>query len=103
MLRSCLLYTSQMPHIGKSDPDSFTEFNFLIIITGLKQCDSIDGILYGIKWLYLRLTGSFALSVAPLCLKFLNVRTVSQHHITEIRGCKRRYNPAFESIFHQKW
>ena len=91
----------QMPHIRKTDIDPFTELDPLSITAGPEQLDRIQRVLHHINRLIFRIAGTLALSVAPLCLKFLDVGAVAKHDITQVRCSKGAYHLALEAFLHQ--
>ena len=86
--------SQQMPYISKTDLNSFADPYPLSVLTRHKQFYGIQRILHGIYRLILRFSCPFSFSVAPLRLKFLNMRTVPKHDITQVsRGKCSKYLP----------
>ena len=83
--------SKQMSDIRKPNRNPITQFNFLIIITGNQKPYRRKCIFHRIQR-YIRFpAGTFGFPVSPLCLKLLDMCTVTQHDRTEFRsrfGCK---------------
>ena len=92
-----------MAHIRKTDLNAVADRDPLSVLAWHKQLYGIQGILHHIHRLILRLSCSSALAVAPLCLKFLDVRAVTQHNVAEIRCRECGKDLSLKSILRKPW
>ena len=92
-----------MTRIHKSYAYSICHINFFVVIAADQTADRTNCIIDIIQRNYFCSSGSLSFSVFPLCFEHLNVRTVPQHNIAQIRCrfcCK---NLSAESSLVQKW
>ena len=87
-----------MTHIHKPDVKAILQTDRLPVSTGDKMIQYTLCIVHGIKRLYLRLAGTHCLPVLPLRLRLLNVSTVLQHDIAQLRRGPDRHHLSAESI-----
>ena len=84
----------QVAGVDETDADPVADLDHLVVTAWGKVLQDTDGIFRGIdghEWLC---AGTFALSVAPLRLKFLDMGTVTEHDIAKVlRRLRRKDRP----------
>ena len=95
------LYTcrsQKMACINKADRNSLCRSDHLFIWTAHEIPDNTHGIFHGISRYKFRFALTFALSVTPLSLEHLNMRTVTKHNITQVAGSICRIDRPLETF-----
>ena len=90
--------SEQMPRIDKANGQTLTDFNPVMILTRHKMFEHPLCIFHVVHRCHFRFTGTSCFTVSPFCLKFLNVRGILEHNITQFTGCLCCKNPAPESM-----
>ena len=91
-----------MPNIDETDRDFLADFDHLAVTAWMQPSDRLFRIIHGVHRFIFRISGTFALAVAPLSFKLLYVGAVLQHNVAEITGlCGREYG-TFEPVLAQE-
>ena len=89
--------SQQMPDIGKAELNAFTQLIYLIVMERDQTADRTDSIFHRVERFHLVGRASKRLTVLPLRLLHLNVRTVTQHDRTEIHSRIRCHDLSAET------
>ena len=92
----------QMSYITEADLDAGAKVDLLLITAWMKQIDCAQRVFHCIERYIFLCAGTFCFPVAPFCLEFLDMRTVSKHDIAQIIGGKSRDNLSLKTVLVQK-
>ena len=96
--------SKEMPNICKTDLYPLTDLNHPVVFTGNDPADDIVCILHGIKRLDRRIVRTpLRLTVLPLRILHLDMRAVTKHDTTKVRGCFRCQDLSPEPSCRELW